>query len=241
MLVIPAIDIHYGQCVRLYQGDFEQATIYDHDPAAVAKRWEAEGAERLHMVDLDGAKAGHPVNLDVINAIAQAVSIPIELGGGLRTADHITAVFAAGVTYAILGTVAVQHPDFVQQMVQQFGERIIVGVDARDGYVATSGWTEVAQVQATDLVAMMGQRGVQHIIYTDISRDGTLTEPNYAATSALVQMRGPSIIASGGISHQDHLITLARLGVAGAIVGKALYTGDMILHDALEALSKEEK
>jgi phosphoribosylformimino-5-aminoimidazole carboxamide ribotide isomerase len=238
MLVIPAIDIHQGQCVRLYQGDFEQATVYAHDPAAVAKRWAEQGAKRLHVVDLDGAKAGRPANLDAIHAIAQAVSIPIELGGGLRTAEDIATVFAAGVTYAILGTIAVQNPAFVQQTVQQFGQRIIVGVDARDGYVATAGWTEVAQVRATDLVAQMGECGVQHIIYTDIARDGTLTEPNYVATAELVHMQGPAIIASGGISHHNHLIQLARIGVVGAIVGKALYTGDIILRDTLVTLEK---
>lgn len=237
MDILPAIDIKDGLCVRLYQGDYAQTTVYDDDLVAVARRWQEQGGDRLHMVDLDGAKAGHPVNIDAIQRIAQAIDIPIELGGGLRTEEDVATILNAGVTYAILGTVAVRSPELVQRMVERFGDRIIVGVDARDGFVATSGWTETAHIQATELVKQMATMGVQRIIYTDIARDGTLTEPNYEATEALVRMNGsPAIIASGGVSHIDHLVRLAQSGVEGAIIGRALYTGDIHLPDAVQAV-----
>lgn len=243
MELIPAIDLKDGACVRLYQGDFAQATIYGTDPATVARRWAAEGATRLHVVDLDGARAGHPVNMDAVRAIVAAVrtargglGVPVQLGGGLRTETDVAAALAAGVARVILGTAAVHDPNLVALLIARFGSGIIVGIDARDGLVATAGWTELATVQATDLVEQMAGLGVQRIIYTDIARDGTLTEPNYAATSALVRLGGPAIIASGGIASINHLHRLAALGVEGAIIGRALYTGDIALPAALQAL-----
>lgn len=236
MEIIPAIDLKDGHCVRLYQGDFAQATVYSEDPVAVARRWEALGAPRLHVVDLDGARNGRPTNTDAVIAIVQAVGLPVQLGGGLRREEDISAVLALGVDRVILGTAAVEQSDLVARLVARFAERIIVGVDARDGRVATAGWTSLAPVLATDLVARMGDLGVRRVIYTDISRDGTLTEPNFAALAELQRLNGPAIIASGGITSIEHLRRLAGLKVEGAIVGKALYSGALDLAAALAAL-----
>jgi phosphoribosylformimino-5-aminoimidazole carboxamide ribotide isomerase len=236
----PAIDIHQGRCVRLTQGDFATANVYDESPANAARRWVAEGATHLHVVDLDGAKAGHPVNVEAIAAIAQAVNIPIQLGGGIRTHTDVAHVRALGVTRVIIGTKAVQDAQFVADLVTTHGDAIIVGVDARDGLVQTAGWLAGSAVQASDLVTQMAQLGVTRIIYTDISRDGTLSEPNYEATAALLTPNGPKIIASGGVSRTDQLIRLARLGIHGAVVGRALYTGAITLKDALNTLQQED-
>jgi phosphoribosylformimino-5-aminoimidazole carboxamide ribotide isomerase len=236
----PAIDIHQGRCVRLTQGDFATANVYDESPANAARRWVAEGATHLHVVDLDGAKAGHPVNVEAIAAIAQAVNIPIQLGGGIRTHADVAHVRALGVTRVIIGTKAVQDAKFVADLVTTHGDAIIVGVDARDGLVQTAGWLAGSAVQASDLVTQMAQLGVTRIIYTDISRDGTLSEPNYEATAALLTPNGPKIIASGGVSRTDQLIRLARLGIHGAVVGRALYTGAITLKDALNTLQQED-
>ncbi len=236
MEIIPAIDIKAGQCVRLYQGDFEQATVYDDDPVAVARRWIELGAQRLHIVDLDGARSGHPVHVDVISAVVRAAGVPVQLGGGLRDEEAVRAALEIGVARVILGTAAVRDPDLVARLVERYGEAIIIGVDARDGLVATSGWLNTEPIQAADLVQRMAALGVRRFIYTDISRDGTLTEPNYAATAALVRPGGPAIIASGGVGTVEHLKRLAALGCEGAIVGRALYTGALSLREAIAAL-----
>ena len=236
MDIIPAIDIKDGKCVRLYQGDFARVTVYDHDPPAVARRWVEQGARMLHVVDLDGAKAGHPVNADAILAIVQAVDVPVQIGGGLRDEKAVLAALGLGVARVVLGTAAVEQPDLVARLVERYGEEIAVGVDARDAIVATAGWTEQAQVAAPELIDHMAAIGVRRFIYTDISRDGTLTEPNYAATAALVRPDGPAIIASGGVGKLEHLLRLSTIGVEAVVVGRALYTGDLSLPEALEAL-----
>jgi phosphoribosylformimino-5-aminoimidazole carboxamide ribotide isomerase len=236
MYIIPAIDIKDGKCVRLYQGDFERLTIYDDDPTAVAWRWVEQGAQMLHVVDLDGARVGHPVNTHIILEIVQSVGVPVQVGGGLRDEPAVLAALGLGVARVVLGTAAVQQPDLIERLVARYGDEIAVGVDARNGIVATAGWTEQSQVTAPDLVAHMAKMGVQRVIYTDISRDGTLTEPNYAATRALVRPDGPAIIASGGVGKLEHLRQLAEIGVEAAIVGKALYTGDIRLAEAIEVL-----
>lgn len=236
MELIPAIDLKDGRCVRLYQGDFAQATVYGDDPVAMARRWADMGATRLHVVDLDGAKSGRPVNTDVVLGIVRALKIPVQLGGGLRREEDINAALALGVERVILGTAAVGQADLVARMAARFGEQIIVGVDARDGMVATDGWTTTVDVRATELITHMAELGVCRIIYTDISRDGTLTEPNFTALAELIRPDGPAIIASGGIATTDHLKRLATLGSEGAIVGKALYTGAVDLQQALQAL-----
>ncbi len=221
--------------MRLFQGQFDQSTVYDQDPVAVARRWAEQGATRLHVVDLDGARAGYPVHTDVIRAIVQSVAIPVQLGGGLRSEEAVAAALESGVARVILGTAAVHNPDLVQRVLHRFApDAIIIGVDARDGYVATAGWLDTARVRATDLIDRMSEMGVARVVYTDISRDGTLTEPNIAATAALVRPDGPAIIASGGIAHTDHLVALARTGVEGAIVGRAIYTGAIALPTAIE-------
>ncbi len=236
MELIPAIDLKDGRCVRLYQGDFAQATVYGDDPVAMARRWADLGATRLHVVDLDGAKSGRPVNTDAVRGIVRALKIPVQLGGGLRREEDIVAALAMGVERVILGTAAVEQADLVARMAARFGDQIIVGVDARNGLVATDGWTSTADVRATDLVDRVAALGVRRVIYTDISRDGTLTEPNFAALAELIRPGGPAIIASGGIAVTEHLLRLAKTGAEAAIVGKALYTGAIDLEQALAAL-----
>jgi phosphoribosylformimino-5-aminoimidazole carboxamide ribotide isomerase len=236
MEIIPAIDIKDGRCVRLYQGDYDRVTVFDKDPIAVAQRWAELGARRLHVVDLDGAKAGRPLNAQIVFGIVRAVGIPVELGGGLRDQTSVDAALNLGVDRAILGTAAICQPELITNLVTQYGGRIAVGVDARHGWVAAHGWLETSQIQAIDLVRRMGQIGVQHVIYTDIIRDGTLRGPNFQALAELVALGGPSVIASGGVGSIDDLLRLARLGAAGAIVGQALYTGAIDLPSALEAL-----
>ncbi|MEO1297073.1 MAG: 1-(5-phosphoribosyl)-5-[(5-phosphoribosylamino)methylideneamino]imidazole-4-carboxamide isomerase [Cyanobacteria bacterium J06636_16] len=239
MEVIPAIDLLEGQCVRLYQGDYNQSQVFNDDPVEVARRWASEGATRLHLVDLDGAKAGKPDNWEAIRAIAKAVDIPIEVGGGLRDRDRVAALFDLGVQYAILGTAAVENPDVVELLAAEFPGRVIVGIDARDGKVATRGWLETSAVDAIALAQDMAERGAAAIIYTDIKRDGTLKGPNMEALRALADAIDVPVIASGGVSSITDLLSLLSLvpcGVSGVIVGKALYTGDVSLKEALRAI-----
>lgn len=236
MYIIPAIDIKEGKCVRLYQGDFERLTIYDDDPTAVARRWVEQGAQMLHVVDLDGARVGHPANTHNILEIVQSVNVPVQIGGGLRDEPAVLAALGLGVARVILGTAAVYQPDLIERLVVRYGDEIAVGIDARNGIVATDGWTAQSHVTAPDLVEHMAALGVRRVIYTDISRDGTLSEPNYAAIGALVRPNGPRIIAAGGVGKLEHLQQLAEIGVEAAIVGKALYTGDIRLAEAIEIL-----
>ena len=237
MEIIPAIDIKDGRCVRLYQGDYDRVTVFDRDPIAVAQRWVELGARRLHVVDLDGAKAGRPLNAQIVFGIVRAVGIPVQLGGGLRDRPSVDAALNLGVDRVILGTAAICEPELIADLVSEYGERIAVGVDARHGWVAAHGWLETSQTQAIDLVRRMGEMGVRHVIYTDIIRDGTLRGPNVEALAELVALRGPSIIASGGVGSVDDLLRLADAGACGAIVGQALYTGAIDLPAAVEALA----
>lgn len=239
MDVIPAIDLLEGRCVRLYQGDYDQSQVFNENPVEVAQQWAAEGATRLHLVDLDGAKAGKPENWQAIRAIAEAVDIPIEVGGGLRDRDRVAALFDLGVQYAILGTAAVENPNLVSTLSSEFPGRIIVGIDARDGKVATRGWLETSEIEAIALAQDMAQRGATAIIYTDIKRDGTLKGPNLDALRSLANTVDLPIIASGGISSITDLLSLLRLvplGVSGVIIGRALYTGDVSLKEAIRAI-----
>jgi phosphoribosylformimino-5-aminoimidazole carboxamide ribotide isomerase len=240
MELIPAIDIKNGRCVRLFQGDFSQETVYGEDPLTVAQMWHHQGATRLHLVDLDGARSGMPVHAELIRSIAQSLPIPVQIGGGIRTEADVDQMLSAGVARVILGTAAVQDSALIAHLAARYRDAIIVGVDARDGYVATAGWLETATIRATDLVDSMAERGVARVIYTDIARDGTLTEPNYAATSELIRPAGPAIIASGGIAGVSQLQRLAALGCEGAIIGRALYTGAIQLPDALRLLATSE-
>jgi phosphoribosylformimino-5-aminoimidazole carboxamide ribotide isomerase len=239
MEIIPAIDLLEGKCVRLYQGDYERSQVFDENPVEVARQWAQQGASRLHVVDLDGAKVGKPVNLTTIEAIVRAVSIPVQVGGGLRDRDSVTQLFDLGVERIILGTVAVENSQLVTQLCQEFPQKIVVGIDARHGKVATRGWLETSEVNATELAQQMAQQGVAAIIYTDIHRDGTLKGPNKEALRELANAVNIPIIASGGVSSLTDLLSLLSLeplGVTGAIVGRALYTGDISLTEAVRAV-----
>jgi phosphoribosylformimino-5-aminoimidazole carboxamide ribotide isomerase len=236
MIILPAIDIKDGQCVRLFQGDYAQVTTYGDDPVAVALRWQEAGARWLHVVDLDGAKAGYPVNASLIGRIRAATSMQIEVGGGMRTLEHIEQVLAQGVDRVILGTVAITQRELVKQAVARWGERIAVGLDARDGWVAIAGWVETSQVRAVTLAQELATLGVQRFIYTDIARDGALSGPNFTALAEMQQASSAALIASGGVSSLADLHALNQSGVEGAIVGKAIYTGAVDLATAIREI-----
>ncbi|MGB3532048.1 MAG: 1-(5-phosphoribosyl)-5-[(5-phosphoribosylamino)methylideneamino]imidazole-4-carboxamide isomerase [Microcoleaceae cyanobacterium] len=241
MNVIPAIDLLAGRCVRLYQGDYNQAETFNDDPVAVAREWVNQGATRLHLVDLDGAKTGQPTNHQVIADIVNAVNIPVQVGGGLRSLDTVAALLNLGIQSAILGTIAVENPQLVGELCEAFPGQIIVGIDARDGKVATRGWLETSEVLATNLAGQMAQLGAAAIIYTDIHRDGTLQGPNKAALRELTEKITIPVIASGGVSSIRDLLgllALEPLGVTGVIVGKAIYTGDVNLTEAIQAVGQ---
>ena len=236
MEIIPAIDLRNGKCVRLYQGDYDKETVFSDEPVAVALRWQSEGARRLHIVDLDGAAQGKPVNLDTVEDMVAAIDIPVQVGGGIRSIETIEQLFATGVDRAILGTAAVEKPDLVKEACQRFGDRIIISIDARDRIVATRGWLQKSTATASELATKMIELGVMRFIYTDISRDGTLTSPNFETIAEFLSQVGVPVIAAGGISSVYHLTKLAELGVEGTIVGKAIYTGDVTLANAFKAI-----
>ena len=238
MILYPAIDLKDGQCVRLLRGEMEAATVFGDDPAAQARAFEAAGAEWLHLVDLNGAFAGRPVNADAVAAILDAVSLPVQLGGGIREMATVERWVEAGVARVILGTAAVENPGLVREAAATFPGRIAVGLDARRGKVATRGWAETTDTNATDLARAFEDAGVAAIIYTDIDRDGAMAGPNIPATEALARAVSIPVIASGGVSSLADLVALRNTGaIAGAISGRALYDGAIDLHDALAALS----
>ena len=237
MILYPAIDLKDGQCVRLLRGDMDAATVFGSDPAAQARAFQDAGAEWLHLVDLNGAFAGRPVNDGAVRGILSAVDIPAQLGGGIRDMATIDAWLDAGLARVILGTVAVEDPDLVRQAAAAHPGRIAVGIDARAGRVATRGWAEETQIDATDLAGQFEDAGVAAIIYTDIDRDGAMAGPNIAATEALARAVSIPVIASGGVSSMGDLIALRDTKViAGAISGRALYDGAIDLAEALAAL-----
>lgn len=236
MLIIPAIDLKEGKCVRLQQGLMEKATVYSDDPAGMAGHWESQGAEMLHVVDLDGAFAGSPKNLAAITAIRKAIRIPLEVGGGIRDMSTIRKLVNIGIDRIILGTAAIQNPAFVQAACTVFPNRIIAGIDAKDGLVAIKGWAEVTKVKAVDLAKQMQEYGVIAIIYTDIRRDGMLQGPNVDATRDLAESLPIPVIASGGVSTIKDilaLLTISHCGVQGVIVGKSIYSGSLDLKEAI--------
>ncbi len=236
MLIIPAIDLKDGQCVRLRQGRMEDSTVFSGDPVDMASRWVDAGARRLHLVDLNGAFAGEPVNGDVVTAIARAYpDLPIQIGGGIRSAETIEAYLKAGVNYVIIGTKAVKEPEFVTEMCQRFPGHIIVGIDAKQGLVATDGWAEVTEVQATDLAKRFEADGVSAIVYTDIDRDGMMQGVNVEATVNMARASSIPVIASGGITNMDDIVALnavADQGILGAITGRAIYEGTLDVAEA---------
>ena len=238
MIILPAIDIKGGQCVRLYQGDYAQVTTYDADPVQVAQRWQSAGASWLHVVDLDGAAAGHPVNVEVIRRIRAGTSLRIELGGGTRLLAHIQQMLDLGIDRVILGTVALTDRALLAETLARWGERIAVGLDARNGRVAIAGWRETSRVQAASLAVELSASGVQRFIYTDIARDGALKGPNLEGLRQIQQVITCPLIASGGVASLDDLRSLAALGIEGTIVGKALYTGDVDLAKAIQEIER---
>ncbi len=236
MLIIPAIDLKDGQCVRLRQGLMDDSTVFSDDPVAMARRWVDAGARRLHLVDLNGAFAGKPVNGDIVKAIAtEFPELPIQIGGGIRNFETIQAYLDAGVEYVIIGTKAVKDPDFVFEACKRFPSRIIVGLDAKDGKVATDGWAEVSEIEAIDLARQFKQAGVSAIVYTDINRDGMMQGVNVDATVRLAKACEINVIASGGVTDIEDVRALAKVahqGITGAITGRAIYENTLDLREA---------
>ena len=236
MIVIPAIDLKDGQCVRLRQGRMEDSTVFSDDPVEMAGRWYQQGAKRLYLVDLNGAFEGKPVNGEIITAIAQQLpDLPIQIGGGIRDLATIEAYLNAGVDFVIIGTQAVKEPAFVSEACQAFGGHIIVGLDAKDGWVATDGWAEVSQTKAVDLAKKFRHDGVSAIVYTDINRDGMMQGVNIDSTVALAKEGGIPVIASGGVTNMadiEKLAAVADAGIVGAITGRAIYEGTLDLQQA---------
>jgi phosphoribosylformimino-5-aminoimidazole carboxamide ribotide isomerase len=231
MIIFPAIDIRNGRCVRLQQGRFDKEDIYDENPIEVAQRWEKKGAQYLHMVDLDGALYGQRVNGKVVEAIVQSITIPVQLGGGIRTIEDIEKVLALGIHRVILGTAAVEEKSFLEKALRNYGEKIAVSIDAHEGYVAVEGWTKTSAFKAMDFAKQLADMGLKTLIYTDIAKDGMLSGPNFEELKNLKKNVDLNIIASGGISSKQNIEKLRELQLYGAIIGKALYTGNIKLEE----------
>ncbi len=236
MMLYPAVDLKDGKCVRLLQGRFDEMTAYGDDPVAMAEKWAALGAEFLHVVDLDGARSGKAGNRTVIKAMAATVRIPVQTGGGVRTEADVEELLSAGLARVILGTSAVRDREMVKRVLARFGDRIVIGIDAKDGYVAIEGWESGSQLEAVAFAREMAALGAKTVIYTDIATDGTLAGPNLPAMREMIEQSGLSVIASGGVGTVADLLALKNLGAAGAITGKAIYTGAIDLPEALAAI-----
>jgi phosphoribosylformimino-5-aminoimidazole carboxamide ribotide isomerase len=238
MLVIPAVDVRGGRCVRLFQGRADQETIYGEDPALMAQKWEGEGAEFLHVVDLDGAFEGYPKNWDEVRKVISSVNIPIELGGGIRSPEMVEKILSEGVTRVIIGSKAVDSPDFLELIFREFKERIVPSIDARDGIVLVKGWEESTDFKAVDLGKILKKIGFRLVIYTDTAVDGTLNGPNLPAIEEFLDQTGLGMIAAGGLSRLEDIVNLKKLerkGLIGAITGKAIYEGTLNLKNAIRA------
>jgi phosphoribosylformimino-5-aminoimidazole carboxamide ribotide isomerase len=233
MILFPAIDIRNGKCVRLIQGDYDQEIIYNDSPTEMAKEWERQGAEYIHVVDLDGAKTGNSLNREAIQAIAKSVAIPVQVGGGIRTMEIIDAHIDAGVSRVIIGTAAIQDKPFLKQAVEKYGDKIAVSIDARLGMVATDGWTETSDVLAVDLLQELELIGINTVIYTDIMKDGMMQGPNFHELELMDKASSINIVASGGVSTETDIAQLEDLDLYGAIIGKALYEGKISLENVL--------
>lgn len=233
MHIYPAIDLLGGRCVRLRQGDYSQQTVFSDDPVGVARAWREQGARRLHLVDLDGAKAGQPCNGEVIRAIVQSVPLPCQLGGGIRTESDVAKAFDWGVRWVVLGTQALRDPAFVVRMAQRYPERIVLGLDAKGGYVATEGWLEVSSVSALELAKQVCSAPLAAVVYTDIARDGMMSGPNFEQLSQMQASVAVPVIASGGISRLEHIHRLLEMKTFGCIIGRALYEGAIRLPEVM--------
>jgi phosphoribosylformimino-5-aminoimidazole carboxamide ribotide isomerase len=240
MQIYPAIDLRDGKCVRLRQGDYEQETVFGADPAEMARRWVEQGATYLHLVDLDGAKAGRPMNGASVRAIAKATCVPCQLGGGLRTEADIATALSWGVERVIIGTKALQSRDWLEQMCAKFPAKIVLGIDAKEGRVATQGWLEVSELSALQLARDCSRLALAALVYTDISRDGMLAGANVEAMAEMAAAVPLPVIASGGVTTLDDVRRLQRAGLAGAIVGRALYEGRLDLREILMMISGKE-
>jgi len=235
--VIPAVDIKGGKCVRLYQGRADQEKVYFENPVEVAKRWEEEGAKRIHVVDLDGAFEGIPKNIAIVEEIVKSVCVPVQFGGGVRTIEAVDRLFEVGVDRVIVGTVAVEKPELFEEMVKKYPGKIVLGIDAKGGMVTTRGWVEVTEIPAVELARKYDEMDIWGFVYTDISRDGTLTSPNFEEVEKFAKNVKKPVIASGGVSKVEDILKLSEIeNVAGAIVGKALYEGKVSLRECLEKL-----
>jgi phosphoribosylformimino-5-aminoimidazole carboxamide ribotide isomerase len=236
MEVIPAIDLKDGRCVRLFQGDYQRETVYSDDPVATALAWQDKGATRLHLVDLDGAAQGRPVNLAITARIISSLSIPVQVGGGIRDLATAGSLLDAGAQRVVIGTAAVEQPGMLAELCHaRGGDKVVVAVDARDGLVAIKGWTEQSELSSLQLARRVALDGVERLLYTDISRDGTMTEPNFDATADLARDSGLAVLASGGVTTVEHIRRLSGTGVEGVIVGRALYDNAFSLAEAIAA------
>lgn len=232
----PAIDMRGGKCVRLLQGDYNQETVYGDSPFEMAKQFAEAGAKWIHMVDLDGAKAGERINHQHVVRVANELDVSVQIGGGIRNEEDVAFYLKEGVNRVILGSAAISNPEFVIKMLRKYGSQIAIGIDARDGYVATEGWLNTSEIKASELAEKLGNEGAETFIFTDISKDGTLKGPNTEAIGEIAGLTGKNVIASGGVSSLDDLAALKadHRGIGGAIIGKALYTGRFTLQEALE-------
>ena len=233
MIIYPAIDMRDQQCVRLTKGDYDQMTVYEADPVKVALRWQADGAKFLHLVDLDGARGGQRVNEPVVRKIIEAVDIPVQLGGGIRDTAGVETFLQAGVAQVIIGTAALKNKAWIREMIERFGERIIVSIDAVQGLIAVDGWETVSQVRAVDFIRELEGFGLKRIVYTDIEKDGMLAGPNFAMYEEIQKLSGIEIIASGGITTLGDVRRLKAMDLYGAIIGKSLYNGNLTLKEVL--------
>ena len=240
MLVMPAIDLRGGRCVRLIQGRADQETVFSEDPPAMARRWVEEGAQFLHTVDLDGAFEGRPMHQELVTRVAQDISIPVQVGGGIRTRDDVAGYLENGVNRVIIGTRALESPDWIRELCEEFPQGIAVGIDAKNGMVAARGWQDVSEVSALDLADRLAGRPLAAVIFTDISKDGMMTGPNLESTRAMAEWVSVPVIASGGISTIEDVRAVAGLPVEGMIIGKALYTGAIRLPEAIRAARESE-
>ena len=239
MEIWPAIDLRGGKCVRLQQGDYARETVFGEDPAAMARHWVRQGARRLHLVDLDGAREGVPVNLASIEAILQAVDVPCELGGGIRSEESIQQLLDLELTRLVVGTLALRRPDWFRQMCRKLPGRLVLGIDAREGRVATDGWLETSDVAATELARQFAAEPLAAIVYTDIATDGMMSGPNVDAMARMQAAVEVPVVASGGVSSAEDLARLAAAGMAGCIIGRALYEGTLSLPEAMAAAGGE--
>ena len=242
MELIPAIDIRDGKCVRLYQGDYNKETVYSKSPSDVAVRWETAGASSIHIVDLDGAKAGMPVNLNLVENIISSVHVKVQLGGGIRTLESAKKARFVGVNRIVMGTTAVQNPNTLQKICEEIGsETFVVSIDAKDSQVVINGWTQDSTLDIFELINRIESMGIKRFVYTDITKDGTLTNPNFKTIEQIANKTSLNMLVAGGISSIEHLITLSELGIEGAIVGKAIYTGDIDIQKANQVLKNIDK